>query len=190
MTYIYIFSTLLIAFFLIRNCIAASHFKSRRASCIVCFDDTRKARRISRIAFITLFGLMLLFLAYCIFSRAGLNILQLSIVICLILCFALFGFVPYSSARWLVEKDGIYLYNQDRFIPWEELLSCRISGQGKKAYLQLDLIKTESDRLKKGTYMVQIPPDKARDTVDMIRDFINMENAARARRRRERLSST
>ena len=95
----------------------------------------------------------------------------------------------HKSAALTVQEDGIYIYNQDRFIPYSELIACRLTGEGKKTYLQLDLLKTESDRLKKGSYLVMIPPEKARDTADMIREFIVLEDKARAKRRRQRLAA-
>lgn len=188
MTYVYLVCTILIAFFLIKNIVSTGHFKARRGDALVVFDDDRKIHRISRIVFGVLFALMLMALAVYLIRGRELDILQLSILICLILCFALFGFVPYTSGRWLIAEGGVYVYNQDRFIPWSELIACRIFGQGKKTYLQLDLIKTESDRLKKGTYLLMLPAEKAQDTADMIREFIALEDKARAKRRRERLS--
>lgn len=189
MIYLYILSTLLIAFFLIRNFVSESHFKARSKGALLVFTDERPIHRWSRIVFGVLLVLMLIILLVYLFTQKQLEVLYLSILICLCLCFALFSIVPYSSGRWLIEAEGIYIYNQDRFVPWAELIACRLQGQGKKTYLQLDLLKTESDRLKRGTYLLMIPADKARDTADMIRDFIVLEDKARAKRRRQRLSS-
>ncbi len=189
MIYLYILSTLLIAFFLIRNCVSQGHYKARSSQALLVFDDTRRFHKISRIVFSVLFVLMIVILVVYLLTNPQLDILHLSIIVCLILCFALFGFVPYTPGRWTVQEDGIYIYNQDRFIPYSELIACRLTGEGKKTYLQLDLLKTESDRLKKGTYLVMIPPEKARDTADMIREFIVLEDKARAKRRRQRLAA-
>ena len=189
MIYLYILSTLLIAFFLIRNCVSQGHYKARSSQALLVFDDTRRFHKISRIVFSVLFVLMIVILVVYLLTNPQLDILHLSIIVCLILCFALFGFVPYTPGRWTVQEDGIYIYNQDRLIPYSELIACRLTGEGKKTYLQLDLLKTESDRLKKGTYLVMIPPEKARDTADMIREFIVLEDKARAKRRRQRLAA-
>ena len=185
---VYLLATLLIAFFLIKNIVAARHFRSRSENALIVFTGEGRARRISRIVFIVLFVLMSGVLIFYIVSSDQLDVLQLSIQICLILCFALFGFVPFSAGKWLVSAEGIYVYNQDRFIPFSELIACRLTGEGKRSYLQLDLIKQDSDRLKKSLYLLQIPPEKARDTADMIREFITLEDKARLRRRRERLA--
>lgn len=185
---VYLLATLLIAFFLIKNIVANGHFKARSEGALVVFRGETRVRRISRIVFIIAFVLMIGVLLFYLFTSDQLDLLQLAILVCLILCFALFGFVPYSPGKWLVSAEGVYVYNQDRFIPFDELIACRIVGEGKRSYLQLDLIKQDSDRLKKGTYLLQIPAEKARDTADMIRDFITLEDKARARRRRERLS--
>ena len=185
---VYLLATLLIAFFLIKNIVAAGHFRARSEEALIVFKGEHRGRRIVRIVFVAAFALMVGVLFFYLFTTDQLDVLQLSILICLILCFALFGFVPYSAGKWLISADGVYVYNQDRFIPFNELIACRLVGEGKRSYLQLDLIKQDSDRLKKGTYLLQIPPEKARDTADMLRDFIALEDKARARRRRERLT--
>ena len=188
MIIIYLLATLLIAFFLIKNIVAQGHFKARSQDALIVFDDERPIHRVSRIVFGVLFVLMIGMLLFYIFTTELLDILQLAILVCLILCFALFSFAPYSSWKWLVGPEGVYVYNQDRYIPYSEMIACRLVGEKKRSFLQIDLIRTDSDRLKKGTYLVQVTADKARDTADMIREFIQLEDKARARRRRERLS--
>ncbi len=87
--------------------------------------------------------------------------------------FAFFAFVPYSSSRWVMKEDGVFVYNSNKFIPWTQLITAGVQKKRKNTYITLD-IKKEAGEIFKQTYCVlMVKEEDAERLCDMIKQFIN-----------------
>lgn len=187
MLYVLIILTLVVLYFLVRNLYSTYRYHQYKKEAIRVFDDTRRSHKVSRLIFGVIFVLVL---GFSIYQYATAQLWDMSTqlsAICLLLLSALYAFVPYTHGRWVIVKDGIYLYNYNEFIPWSEMIAVSIFGNNKKAYLRIDLLREPGNRLKKGFYPMMVPGDQAEETRNMIRDFINLEEKERQRRHKEHL---
>lgn len=187
--WIYLAATLLIVFFLLRNIIADSNYRQQKKDGIFVFDDTRPSHKYSRIFFMVL-GVLIAGVSIYLMAKRRIDFELITGAICLISGCILFAFFPYSQARWVLKEDGMFLYNYNIFLPWEDIINIKNIGQGKKSFLMIYLRESSKDALKKKNYPVMVlPAERTSEIHNMIREFIAVEDKRRNKRRLEALKA-
>jgi len=177
-------AALLLGFFLLRNISADSAYRRCSKEGIFVFDDTRRSHRISKLVFRILLVLILVYFFYLLFT-GSLSFEVILGFVCLVFGCVLFGFFPYTQARWVLLENGVFLYNYNYLIPWEDMIRVKQFGE-KYSYLMIYLRASRADKLKKTQYpMMVLPGEKTTDIQNMIREFIAVEDKRRFKRRME-----
>jgi hypothetical protein len=177
-------ATLLLGFFLLRNISADSAYKRHAKEGIFVFDDTRRSHQIFKTVFRVLLVLLIVYFFYVLFVDGMSFEIALGFAALMFGC-VLFGFFPYSQARWVVLENGIFLYNYNYLIPWEDMIRVKPFGE-KYSYLMVYLRASKADKLKKKQYpMMVLPGEKTVEMQNLIRDFIAVEDKRRHKRRME-----
>lgn len=174
MMWFYIFGTLLICFFLLKNIHNNSEYKKYSQNAIAVFDDTRKSHRLFRILFSISFVIALILIPISLFIWHIQNPDTILSLICLTVGSALFAFYPFTPGRWVLTAQGIYIYNNGIFIPWAQIIGTQIIPRGKKTFIIVNLKQTDGENLKRTSYPILVPGTKAQDVCNLIRDFVNM----------------
>ncbi len=177
-------AALLLGFFLLRNIVADNTYRRYAKDGIFVFDDTRQSQKILKLVFRIILVLLFIYFLYVLIAGGMSFELALGFV-CLFSGCILFGFFPYSQARWVLLENGIFLYNYNYLIPWEDMIRVRQFGE-KYSYLMIYLRASKADKLKRKQYpMMVLPGEKTADIQNMIRDFISVEDKRRFKRRME-----
>lgn len=170
---------LLVMFFLLRNVAASLRYREMAAasrkmmgSSDFVFDDTRISHKVFRVVCFILMVLVIAAMVY-LNARRLLSVSMLFSGLTVTAAAALFAFVPYTGYRWAVVPDGIFIYNYNTVVLWTEMISVRLLGAGRKAYLLLDLRKRDDEVLKKTTYPLLADVSRIQTARSLIRDFIN-----------------
>lgn len=174
MIWFYISGTLLLTFFLLKNIHSTGEYKKYSKQALFVFDDTTKLHKASKIFFIICFFIALIMLLVSFFFLKVREPDTLMINICLIIGCFLFGFFPFTPGRWVLAKEGIYVYNYNIFIPWGQMIGNQIIARKRKTFLMLSLKQLDGEHLKRTMYPLLIPSHQATDVSHMIRDFINL----------------
>lgn len=91
----------------------------------------------------------------------------------LVLGFAFFAFVPFSTSRWVITNEGVYLYNSNRFVPWSEMINTGINRKSKThTILVINTKRASGEMFKQTFYMLRITPEDAENVRQMISEFI------------------
>lgn len=191
MVYIFIGSTLVLTFFLIRNAVAESHYQSLQKDALYVSKDTRKAYQIRRIVFGIILAFFLAVLLIVIFDGRALRsartieeqAMTLIPPLCLSIGCILFTAVPHTPGKWIVLPEGIYIFNYDTIIFWKEIIGAKLLAQKKNTYITVTLVKGEGESLKQTNYPLLVSNEKATDIFHMIRDFVELEDKLRNQKR-------
>ena len=182
MMWFYILGTLLMVFFLLKNIHSSGEFKKYRTQAIFTFEDTRKSHKALRIIFTISFvaALVLLLLSLLVWEvRTPSTLLSL---VCLTVGSFLFAFYPFTPGRWILTDHGIFIYNNNVFIPWAQIIGTEIVPRGKKTFLIINLKQKDGEQLKRTSYPVLVPGSQVKELANMIRDFVNMIDRKRYRK--------
>ena len=182
MTAFYILGTLLILFYLLKNIHSYSEYKRYSQQAIAVFDDTRKSHKVIRTLFTLGFVAALIFIPIALFVLKIRQPDLLMCILCLALGCALFAFYPFTPGRWVITEHGIYIYNNNVFLPWGQIIGTEIVPRGKKTFIIINLKQTEKEHMKRTSYPVMAPGPKAKDICNMIREFVNMLERKRYRK--------
>ena len=166
----------MLAFFLARNIASFTEYKRLSKEAVMVFEDQRKIFKVSRVIFLVLFIVagVLFFLTLFVFKPLDLN--NLLALLCLMAGCALFSFVPYTNGRFVVTEKGIYVYNANRFLLWEEIISQSADAKGKDSYLILTGSRPENDRFSRITFPLLVTPvEKTMPLRDLIQDMLALE---------------
>lgn len=185
MVWFYIFGTLLILFFLLRNIISEQNYRRYKKEAVLVFDDTRPSHKAFRLVFTIGLIVMVIILIITIFVRKNPDFNNIMMEICLLAVCCLYAIVPYSQGKWVVTEGGVFLYNYNLFIKWSEMASARPLSAGKKSFLMIYLLGNEGNRLKKNNYPVMLPGPQVQEMQNMFREFISLEDKRRQKLRLE-----
>lgn len=185
MVWFYIFGTLLILFFLLRNVISEQNYRKHKETAFMVFDDTRRSHKVYRICFFIGFLLMIAVLVVTLFVLRLYDFNTIMAEICLLAFCALSSFVPYTQGKWTLSEEGVFLYNYNLFIKWSEMASAKPLASGKKSYLMIYLLGNEGNKLKKNYYPVMLPGPQVQEMQNMFREFISLEDKRRQKLRIE-----
>ncbi|MCF0135660.1 MAG: hypothetical protein HUJ69_04490 [Lachnospiraceae bacterium] len=180
-----IICVLMVSFFLLKNIICLSSYKSYKEKAIFVFDDTRKSFKVSRIIFGILMAGLSLFTLISLFMPWSFDLSGYLCLIGLIEFCMLFSLFPYSQSRWVVTPEGIFVYNYNVFIKWSEMVSTHPVGDKKRSFLLIELLGSEGNKLKQTSYPVQLEAARVTEMQNMFREFIILEDKRRAKLRRE-----
>lgn len=172
MMWFYILGTFLIFFFLMKNIHSTQEFKKYSQNAISVFHDTRKSFKIARVVFKLLFVLSIVLLIVCLVVQKLNSLDALLSIVCLILGCLLYAFYPFTPGRWVLTESGIYVYNNDTFIPWTQMIGTEILPRGKQTYIIIKVKQTEKEHGKRTSYPILVPGSQAKDLCNMIREFI------------------
>ena len=173
MTIFTIICAAIFLFLMMRNLSSASEYRKRaKNKNLYVMEDHRLWVRIARI----LCGIMILVIAgifiYDIIYVESFFDVDAFRPLALCLGLALFAFAPFSTSRWVMTEEGIYIYNSNLFVPWSEMITSGVQHKEQKAFLTLHVKKEKGEMFKQTFYILMVKPEDA-DTLDaMIHQFI------------------
>lgn len=147
-------------------------YKQYAKTALRVFTDTRRGHRVLR--WLCLIGFILSLAAFvyvCFFTSFALQ--DSFALLALALLFALFAFVPYSSALWTLNEKGIYIYRIRRFIPWSQIIQTGVVKKRHTTYLTLQVKKGSGEAFKRVYYAVIVPAEEVEEVLSIIRDFLH-----------------
>ena len=103
----------------------------------------------------------------------------------LILGLLIFVIAPFSTSRWVMVQDGIYVYNSNLFIPWSQMITTGVSTRGKNTYLTVQIKKDKSEFLKQAFQLLMVKPEDAERISETIRAFIHALDKMKMLKRRK-----
>ncbi len=175
MIYVFILCLLILLFFLVRNIVSLNEYRSLQKDAVFVFDDQRKHFKIRRIVFGVLF-ILFLALTLVLFFKNAQDFQSFAILFSLLAGSALFSFVPYTNARFVVTEQGIYVYNAVRLVRWDEIINITLEARGKDSYIILHTSHAENDRFSRTDFPLLVTPtDQTPILRDMIRDMLDLE---------------
>ena len=176
-------------FMLVRNINSAIEMKAYKngehGEVLYVMEETRTSMKVLRIICLLL-----------IFVVAGLFILDISkfetmrdvdalLPASLILGLLIFVVAPFSTSRWVMTQDGIYVYNSNLFVPWSQMITTGLSTRHKKTYLTVQIKKERGEFLKQAFQLLMVKPEDGERLSETIRAFIHAIDKMKMLKRRK-----
>lgn len=134
--------------------------------------DERRSVRIGRILAALLMIAVLIIFIYDIVVVETFFDVDAMRPLALMLGLGLFVFTPFSTSRWVMTHEGIFVYNNNIFLPWSQLITTGIQKKKKKTYIVLQVKKESGELFKQTYYLLMVKPEDAERLSEMIRQFI------------------
>ncbi len=91
----------------------------------------------------------------------------------LVLGCLIFAIAPYSTSRWVMTKDGIYIYSSGIFVPWTQMITTGVQKRKGNTFITLQIKKEQGEYLKQAYQLLMVKPEDAERLSSMIREFIH-----------------
>ena len=86
---------------------------------------------------------------------------------------ALFAFAPFSTSRWVMTGEGVYVYNSASFVPWSQMITTGVQRRKNSTYLVIQIKKEKGEFFKQTFTMLRTRPEDADRLSSMVREFIH-----------------
>ena len=103
----------------------------------------------------------------------------------LVIGLLIFVVAPFSTSRWVMTQDGIYVYNSNLFVPWSQMITSGVSTRGKNTYITVQIKKEKSEFLKQAFQLLMVKPEDADRLSETIRAFIHALDKMKMLKRRK-----
>ena len=103
----------------------------------------------------------------------------------LILGLLIFVVAPFSTSRWVMTQDGIYVYNSNLFVPWSQMITTGLSTRHNKTYLTVQIKKERGEFLKQAFQLLMVKPEDGERISETIRAFIHAIDKMKMLKRRK-----
>ena len=91
----------------------------------------------------------------------------------LVAALSLFAFAPFSTSRWVMTENGIYVYNSGSFVPWSQMITTGITHHKKNTYLVVQIKKEKGEIFKQAFTMLMVPESDVENLNTTVREFIH-----------------
>lgn len=173
MTIFTILCSAIFLFLMMRNLSSASEYKKyAKEKNLYVMEDCRLWVRIVRILCGAMIPIIIGIFIYDVLYIESFLDVDVFRPLALCLGLALFAFAPFSTSRWVMNEEGIYLYNSNLMIHWSEIITSGVQHKEKKAFLTLNVKKEKGEMFKQTFYILMVKPEDADSLDEMIHQFI------------------
>ncbi len=174
----------ILGFFMVLNYHALLDYKKYSQKALRVFTETRKSRKTLRILCIigavVCLGVFITALIFRFMDAANaMAFMALAFLL------ALHGFVPFSSALWTLDANGVYIYRARRFIPWTQIIQHGSIKKRKTTLLTFRLKQETGEMFKRIYYSVILPEEQLEETQQIIREFLHAIETQKYYKRRQ-----
>ena len=184
-----VIASILFMFILVRNINASIEMKAYKngehGAVLYVMEETRVSVKIVRIICIILILVVVGLFIMDITQYETIQDLDPMLPISLVLGLLIFVIAPFSTSRWVMVQDGIYVYNSSLFIPWSQMITSGVSTRGKYTYLTVQIKKEKGEFLKQAFQLLMVKPEDGERLSDTIRAFVHALDKMKMLKRRK-----
>ena len=184
-----VIASILFMFILVRNINASiemrAYKKGEHGEVLYVMEDSRVSVKVIRVICIVLILIVAGLFILDITQYETLQDVDALLPISLVLGLSIFVFAPFSTSRWVMVQDGIFVYNSSLFIPWSQMITSGVSTRGKYTYLTVQIKKEKGEFLKQAFQLLMVKPEDSERLSDTIRAFVHALDKMKMLKRRK-----
>lgn len=176
-------------FMLVRNINSSiemnEYKKGKRGEVLYVMEDSRTSIKILRIVCVLLIISVVVLFILDVTKFETMRDIDALLPASLVIGLLIFVVAPFSTSRWVMTQDGIYVYNSNLFVPWSQMITSGVSTRGKNTYITVQIKKEKSEFLKQAFQLLMVKPEDANRLSETIRAFIHALDKMKMLKRRK-----
>lgn len=184
-----IIASIAFLFMLVRNINSSIEMKAYKdgshGEVLYVMEDTRIAVKVLRIVCLLLIVVVAGLFIMDITKYETLRDVDALLPVSLILGLLIFVVAPFSTSRWVMVQDGIYIYNTNLFVPWSQIITSGVSTRHKHTYITVQIKKEKGEFLKQPFQLLMVKPEDGERLSETIRAFVHALDKMRMLKRRK-----
>ena len=184
-----VITSIIFMFMLVRNInssIEMSEYKKgKRGEVLYVMEDSRTSIKILRIVCVLLIISVVVLFILDVTKFETMRDIDALLPASLVIGLLIFVVAPFSTSRWVMTQDGIYVYNSNLFVPWSQMITSGVSTRGKNTYITVQIKKEKSEFLKQAFQLLMVKPEDADRLSETIRAFIHALDKMKMLKRRK-----
>ena len=184
-----VITSVIFMFMLVRNINSSiemnEYKKGKRGEVLYVMEDSRTSIKILRIVCVLLIISVVVLFILDVTKFETMRDIDALLPASLVIGLLIFVVAPFSTSRWVMTQDGIYVYNSNLFVPWSQMITSGGSTRGKNTYITVQIKKEKSEFLKQAFQLLMVKPEDADRLSETIRAFIHALDKMKMLKRRK-----
>lgn len=184
-----VITSVIFMFMLVRNINSSiemnEYKKGKRGEVLYVMEDSRTSIKILRIVCVLLIISVVVLFILDVTKFETMRDIDALLPASLVIGLLIFVVAPFSTSRWVMTQDGIYVYNSNLFVPWSQMITSGVSTRGKNTYITVQIKKEKSEFLKQAFQLLMVKPEDANRLSETIRAFIHALDKMKMLKRRK-----
>ncbi len=184
-----VITSVIFMFMLVRNINSSiemnEYKKGKRGEVLYVMEDSRTSIKILRIVCVLLIISVVVLFILDVTKFETMRDIDALLPASLVIGLLIFVVAPFSTSRWVMTQDGIYVYNSNLFVPWSQMITSGVSTRGKNTYITVQIKKEKSEFLKQAFQLLMVKPEDADRLSETIRAFIHALDKMKMLKRRK-----
>ena len=184
-----VITSIIFMFMLVRNINSSiemnEYKKGKRGEVLYVMEDSRTSIKILRIVCVLLIISVAVLFILDVTKFETMRDIDALLPASLVIGLLIFVVAPFSTSRWVMTQDGIYVYNSNLFVPWSQMITSGVSTRGKNTYITVQIKKEKSEFLKQAFQLLMVKPEDADRLSETIRAFIHALDKMKMLKRRK-----
>ena len=184
-----VITSVIFMFMLVRNINSSiemnEYKKGKRGEVLYVMEDSRTSIKILRIVCVLLIISVVVLFILDVTKFETMRDIDALLPASLVIGLLIFVVAPFSTSRWVMTQDGIYVYNSNLFVPWSQMITSGVSTRGKNTYITVQIKKEKNEFLKQAFQLLMVKPEDADRLSETIRAFIHALDKMKMLKRRK-----
>ena len=184
-----VITSVIFMFMLVRNINSSiemnEYKKGKRGEVLYVMEDSRTSIKILRIVCVLLIISVVVLFILDVTKFETMRDIDALLPASLVIGLLIFVVAPFSTSRWVMTQDGIYVYNSNLFVPWSQMITSGVSTPGKNTYITVQIKEEKSEFLKQAFQLLMVKPEDADRLSETIRAFIHALDKMKMLKRRK-----